>query len=139
MVIDVDGYGGLYGVDLKTGAGNLPALVGLLGVHNSDLCLWEPLAKLVCVNDIGNITLHLLTHSANDNCEGPIGQDSLAALEKLLGVRSHGGDDDSHIAIGVAWLLFLRGRLVEETSCDEVNDKSEVTKDEEEDEELVGR
>lgn len=139
VVIDVDGDRSLDWVDLKTGAGNLPALIGLLGVHNSDLCLWKTLAKLVCVNDIGNVTLHFLTHSADDNLEGAIGQDSLTAFEKLLGVRSHGRDDDSHVTVGVPRFLFLRSGLVEETSGDEVDNESQVAKDEEENEELVRR
>lgn len=139
-VVNADGDGGRVLVEAVAGAQDLAALVGLIKLDDDEIGMGKTGGEVLDAQDLLDVLFELDTDGRDDEQLGGVDQDGFAAAQEGSRVGSNGGDDDGDIAVGISgWLANgATSRLVEVVASDEVDNESQVAKQEEEDEEVVG-
>lgn len=138
-VINANGDGRRRLVKAVAGAQNLTAFVGLVELDNDDVGVGKAGGEPLGAQHALNVLLELDTDGRDDEALGAIDQDGLAAAQKGSRVRRHRGHDNGDIAVGVSGRLAkgVTKGLVEEVTGDEVDNATQVAKQEEDEEDVV--
>lgn len=134
MVVNTNRNRRLVCVEEVSGGDNLAPFVGFVCLHDDELCLRKTGFEILGADDVVNVIFELDANSGNDQNSRPIVQDCLAAPKERLCIWCHGWNDHGDVLACIMGFLLVESRPVKKNTSNEVDNKTEVAKEEQDDE-----